>query len=328
MAAHADIDMTPDEACILCIGDIDVDIVIAVPEVPGPDEKINGSLVLRSPGGMAANVAVGLARMGVPVRLVAAIGDDENGHFLKEKLSEHGISTDDLIQVDGADTFSCIVMVSSTGEKSLIRVVTDAYLPRPKDVDPAIFAHISHLHMTLGSEVLTEEMFRLAKVHDRTTSLDLEAADLRHANISAVVRILEMTDILFCSEAALASAQTLLRQHHLASALVTGQECSIITRGANGARLISKDTHLEVPGHDILPLDTTGAGDSFVAAFLAARNMGKPLASCLALANAAGALSTQAIGAQTGSPSLEQTLQFCKTPRKPKPNSSTTLADT
>ena len=143
--------MRLDKSCILCIGDIDVDIVIAVPEVPGPDEKINGALVLRSPGGMAANVAVGLARMGAPVRLIAAIGNDENGRFLKERLKESGINPNDLVQIDGADTFSCIVMVSSTGEKSLIRVVTEAYLPQPEHIDPSIFIGASHLHMTLGS---------------------------------------------------------------------------------------------------------------------------------------------------------------------------------
>lgn len=302
--------MTVDDRCILCIGDIDVDVVIAVPEVPGPDEKINGSPVLRSPGGMAANVAVGLARMGAPVRLIAAIGDDENGRFLKARLQESGIDSDDLVQVDGAETFSCIVMVSSAGEKSLIRVVTDAYLPRPEDIDPMIFTKVSHLHMTLGCAALTKQMFCTARAHGVKTSLDLEAADIRYTDITVVAQVLEMTDILFCSEAALTEAQDLFGQHNIASDVIRGRACSIITRGAKGARLISECTQLEVHGHKIIPLDTTGAGDSFVAAFLAAHMDGKPLATCLTLANAAGAIATQAIGAQTALPSLEQVYDF------------------
>lgn len=304
--------MSLDKSCILCIGDIDVDIVIAVPEVPGPDEKINGALVSRSPGGMAANVAVGLARMGAPVRLIAAIGNDENGRFLKERLKESGINPDDLVQIDGADTFSCIVMVSSAGEKSLVRVLTEAYLPQAEHIDPSILSGASHLHMTLGSAHLTREMFGKAKAHGLTTSLDLEAADILHANIPDVVQILEMTDFLFCSEGALARAQDLFMRHGIASDLVRGREYSIITRGAKGARLISESVQLEVKGHKIIPLDTTGAGDSFVAAFLAARHLGKPLETCLKFANAAGAIATQKIGAQTASPSLEQIHAFVR----------------
>lgn len=319
---HDEINMTEPRGGILCIGDIDVDMIIAVPEVPGPDEKINGSLTLRSPGGMGANVAVGLARMGAPVRLVAAIGDDENGRFLQARLKDEGVDPRDLIVRVDAETFTCIVLVSDAGEKSLVRVVTDAYLPRPDDIDPAIFDCISHLHMTLGSAELTEQMFGIAKQHGHTTSLDLEAADIRHADITCVTRVLAMTDLLFCSEKALTTARSLLAQHDFSPNLVRGLTCVVVTRGAEGARLISDEALIEVQGHNVTPRDTTGAGDSFVATFLAARHDGQSFDTCLTFANAAGAMATLEIGAQTALPDLTRLQRFLQKSADPSKQTS------
>lgn len=292
---------TPD-GCILCIGDIDVDIVIAVPEVPGPDEKINGSLILRSPGGMAANVAVGLARLETPVRLVAAIGDDVDGRYLTECMQGEGVEIEGLILRDGVATFSCIVMVSDSGEKSLVRVVTDAYLPRPEDIGPSVFDGVSHLHMTLGSADLTGQMFQHAARLGIPRSLDLEAADIRNAEISLIAPILEMTDILFCSENAFATARAEFERHGLNPDLLRGRLCHVVTKGAAGAVLFSEDGYIKAAGHSVTPLDTTGAGDGFVAAFLHARFDGLELEECLKFANAAGAMATLAVGAQTALP--------------------------
>lgn len=287
---------------ILCIGDVDVDMVITLPEVPGPDEKINGALAVRSPGGMAANVAVGLARLGTPVRLIAAVGDDADGTFLRDRLHHEGVDTGSLVLRMGVPTFTCIVMVTAGGEKSLIRVVTDAYLPRQDEITAQDFADVSHLHMTLGSAPLTAHAFSIAKKLGVARSLDMETADILSVDAVDLAGILGMTDILFCSRNALHKAQEMFSAAEIDPGKVRGLRHSLITRGPDGAELQTPDRWLEVPGHRIAPVDTTGAGDSFAATFLHAIRGGQSEEDALKLSNAAGALSALALGAQSGLP--------------------------
>ena len=69
----------PHSPVLLCIGDIDMDIIIRVPSPPGRDQKVDGARVAQTAGGMAANVAVGASRLGTKTRLLGTVGDDAMG---------------------------------------------------------------------------------------------------------------------------------------------------------------------------------------------------------------------------------------------------------
>ena len=152
--------------------------MIAVPHVPGPDEKVNGRRLSLSAGGMMANAAVGLARLGSPVRLVGAVGDDRDGAFAVRTVADEGVDVRYVTWRPGVPTFMCVVMVGPTGEKSLVRVASDAYLPKPSEMPPAAFEGVGHLHLTLGSPQLTEASLQAAAARGIPCSLDLEAADV------------------------------------------------------------------------------------------------------------------------------------------------------
>jgi ribokinase len=286
----------PERPLILCVGDLDVDLMISVPHVPGADEKVNGRRLLRAPGGMMANAAVALARLGSPVRLVSVVGDDHDGAFAVAAVAAGGVDVRFIVRRPGATTFMCVVMVGPAGEKSLVRVSSDAYLPDPKDLTPAALAGVGHVHLTLGSPRLTAAALAAAGGHGLASSLDLEAADVPD-DPAALATVLARTDYLFMSRAGAMAARRRL------GAEPRGRRLTVTTLGAEGAAAVGNGSSVTVPGWPVAPVDTTGAGDAFAAAFLHARYGGADLPAALAFANAAAALSTLQVGAQAGLPS-------------------------
>ena len=238
-----------------------MDLIIAVPHVPGPDEKVNGQRLSLSAGGMMANAAVGLARLGSPVRLVGAVGDDRDGAFAVRTVADEGVDVRYVTWRSGVPTFMCVVMVGPTGEKSLVRVASDAYLPKPSEMPPAAFEGVGHLHLTLGSSQLTEASLQAAAARGIPCSLDLEAADVPddHAVLSA---ILERVDYLFMSRTGSRAARARFGDSP------RGRRMTVTTKGADGAMVETGERTVSMPGFRVTPADTTGAGDAFAAAFL------------------------------------------------------------
>ena len=281
----------------LCVGDIDVDLIVIVESLPNRDGKINGQQVARAPGGMAANTAAALARLGAEVRLVATVGTDEAGEFALASLQRAGVDVSPTIFVDGAKTFGCISLITPEGEKSLVRLVTDAYLPPPSALTADLLAGVGHVHTTFGSPDLAVRALGLATTADATRSLDLELADIS-SDSSLLHKVLRNTDILFCNESSRAALDAAL-----GAPATTFGGIIVTTLGDSGSRLETAGATHEAAGFPVVALDTTGAGDCFAAAFLfASLQQGRSWNDSLIFANAAAALSTLGYGAQSSLP--------------------------
>jgi ribokinase len=285
---------------VLCIGDLDVDMFISVPEIPGFDQKVSGRNRGQMPGGMSANCAVAVARLGLNSRLLAAVGRDASGAFAVGKIRGEGVDVDHLVYRDDADTFMCVVMLSPSGEKSLIKLETDAYLPRPGEVTADAFEGVRHLHLTYGQPELARVALSMAAERGLSTSLDLEPPDIVR-NPHLLRSILPMVDTLFLNREALGKAESALGEALVPAHLRQNGEI-IVTLGAGGCRRLAAGSVEEVPGFEVRTVDTTGAGDCFAGAYLAARLTGVEPVDAMTRANAAAALATLEVGSQTGMP--------------------------
>lgn len=296
---------------VLCVGDIDMDLIVSVPRLPGTDEKVHGRRVATTPGGMVANVAVGLARLGAAARMLGAVGDDAAGAEAVAALRADGVDVAHVVRVPGAATFMCVILIEPGGEKSLVRLESPAYLPGPEDLTDAAFAGVRHVHLTYGDPALARAALARAKAARATVSLDLEAADLPDAP-DALRRTLEAVDLLFVSRRSREAAEALL------GALPAATRARIVTTlGAGGARIEGAGRPaVEVVGRPVRPVDTSGAGDAFAAAFLHRWLEGAEPGAALAFANAAAALSTQAYGAQAGLPAEAAVLAALASPAR------------
>lgn len=292
-------------AKLLCIGDIDMDIIVRVAHPPGADEKISGFPVARSPGGMAANVAVGARRLGTAARLAGAVGDDAMGREALERLRQEGLDLSAVVERPGVPTFFCLIMVDDSGEKSLVKVLSEAYLPRPSDLTAETFDGIAHTHLTVADAALSRRAVALALQAGAKMSLDLEASDLPKQS-APIAELISSVDVLFINTQ---SHAELTRR--FGSLPVRPGAAVITTLGAEGVRLDRAGAApITVAGHRVMPTDTTGAGDAFAAAFLHAQLEGAEDTQALTFANAAAALSTSAFGAQVGLPSAADVLAF------------------
>lgn len=283
----------------LCVGDVDVDLMVSVSRVPDADDKVAGRRICLTTGGMAANVAVGLSRLGAKASLVAAIGDDDHGAMAERTLIREGVDIRFLVRRVGEATFMCLVLLTQDGEKSLIRMETDAYLPAPQEIPDEAFANAEHVHLTLGSEPLTRHCIARAKAAGATVSLDVEKADIPD-DLTNFVKLLPKVDWLFLNGRSRSHLE-----RTLGAGVFDAVSCVITTNGATGCRLIGNGVQISVAGHAVEVCDSTGAGDSFVAAFLHSLLVEhRAEAEALHRANAAAALVVQKFGAQTGLPTV------------------------
>ncbi|MGJ8626187.1 MAG: carbohydrate kinase family protein [Sulfitobacter sp.] len=289
---------------LLCIGDIDMDIIITVPHPPGRDEKIDGRCVARTAGGMAANVAVGASRLGTSTRMLGAIGDDEMGREAMSALADEGIDLTHSAVRNGVPTFFCVILVDAGGEKSLVKAVSPAYLPVVTDLTDAAFDGVTHVHLTFTKPDLVFAAIEQAKAVGASISLDLEAADVP-ADGGQVAKLLEHIDLLFISENSRKMIEARI------GALTSSKRFTIVmTRGAKGACAERNGDTSVVSGRRVNVVDTTGAGDAFAASFLHCFLTGTSDAEALLFANSAAALSTRAYGGQAGMPTQIEVEQF------------------
>ena len=286
----------------LCIGDIDIDVLIAVDRLPTRDGKVNGRLLQRVPGGMAGNVAVGLSRLEAQVRILGRVGDDEEAAFALEGLAQAGIDTGFVTRMPGLRTFSCIGLITPDGEKSLIKLMTPTYRPDANDVGDAAFRDVTHVHLTsVGDPALCHRAVAAARRAGATVSLDVEHADCP-LDPGELASSIQGFDLLFCN----AKAREVI-DARLSTPLLALVPEVVTTLGAAGARVEADGGLIEAAGFWVDAKDTTGAGDCFAAACLHARLVQR-LAwhEALRFANCAAALSTTSHGAQTALPRLGQ----------------------
>jgi ribokinase len=286
----------------LCVGDLDVDVLIEVDRLPTRDGKVNGVVKQNAPGGMAGNVAAALARLGSRVRVLGRVGDDADGVFAVESLQQVGVDTSFVSRLDGVATFSCISLLTPDGEKSLVKLMTSAYRPDASDVSEAVLEGVRHVHLTsVGDLALCRRVVDAARTCRATASLDIERADCPE-DASVLLDAIKGFDLIFCNAESRAFVDAALDRPlaGLVPAVVT-------TLGADGAQVETAEGRIASPGFAPKILDTTGAGDCFAAACLHARLAARlDWQEALRFANCAAAISTTGLGAQSALPTAEQ----------------------
>jgi ribokinase len=286
----------------LCVGDLDVDVLIEVDRLPTRDGKVNGVVKQKAPGGMAGNVAAALARLGSRVRVLGRIGDDGDGAFAVKSLEQVGVDTSFVSRLEGVATFSCISLLTPDGEKSLVKLMTSAYRPDASDVTEALLEGVRHVHLTsVGDLTLCRRVVDAARTCHATASLDIERADCPK-DPAVLLDAIKGFDLIFCNAESRAFVDAALERPlaGLVAAVVT-------TLGPDGAQVETVEGRIASPGFTPKIVDTTGAGDCFAAACLHARLAAKlDWRDAIRFANCAAAISTTGLGAQSALPTTDQ----------------------
>lgn len=270
-------------AHITVVGSVNLDLVATGATLPAPGETVTGAVLARHPGGKGANQALAARRLGAQVRLVGRVGADAMADEALALLRAEGVDLSDCPAVAGEHTGVALICVDARGENQIsVAPGANAAFTADRLGEAGEGALICQLELPLETVV--------AAVARATGFVCLNLAPA--AEVAPT--LLERADLIVVNETEAAFYGDDLR---VARGLVA------VTRGARGATLQRHgETLAECGAPSVRAVDTTGAGDAFVAALTVAlvEGMGHPKA--LAFACAAGAVAATRAGAQPSLP--------------------------
>lgn len=288
---------------VLALGDTSVDLLLRMPELPGPGGDAVATSQLQTLGGSATNTAVALRRLGLTVALVSRIGDDAGGDFARRTLIEIGVDIP-AMTVDPVEPTSLnIVAITPDGERSMMAYRGANASLAPESLSDDLLADTDWLHLsgyaliTQPQRAAAQRALAQARIRGIPTSLDVPVAGVERAAEHTLGLLPDLSLLMIGADDAIAltgqsdlpAAMGRLTSHCLAVA---------VKHGAAGAELYRRN--LDVVGMSALAVttrDTTGSGDAFAAGLVAGVLARLPDAAALLLANTLGAVVAQQDGA-------------------------------
>lgn len=295
---------------ILVVGSLNADLVVRAPHFPQPGETISGEDLQTLPGGKGANQAVAAARLGASVSMLGRVGKDSFGDDLLKNLESNQVDTKH-VQRDDASTGTAIIVVDSNGQNSIVLSPGANGKVGPADVGTASFSGFRLLLLQL--EIPIEAVLSAAqRAKESSLRVVLNPAPAR----SLPDGLIRLADFLIPNEIEL-SLLTNQNVNDISSAenaskilLERGAQTIIVTLGANGALLVTKENAKHIPPFKVNVVDTTAAGDAFIGGFASALLQDKSLEDAVRYGCACGALATTQFGAQPSLPTKEEVENF------------------
>jgi sugar/nucleoside kinase (ribokinase family) len=299
---------------LVVLGDANPDLVMRGGEVTpafGQAERIvdEARLVMGGSGGI---LACGAAKLGLKVAMVAVVGDDPFGRFVRDELVASGVDVSGLVVDPEQPTGITVVLSSPTDRAMLTMLGTVSELSG--DVIPAsFFERTRHVHVSsffLQRRLAGDLPDLLDDAHRAGASTSLDPNwDPSGGWDGGLQALLPQIDI-FMPNAMEAMSLARISDLNEAIARLRTSPLVVVKAGADGAIVARAGEVVRVPGMPRGVVDTTGAGDSFDAGFLAGYLAGGSLEHCLRLGAACGTLSTRAAGGTAGQPTMEEALEL------------------
>lgn len=292
---------------VLCCGNIVYDTLVRpVDELQWDRGTTFVECIEYHAGGNGANTARALAILGTPVHLLGSVGADEQGRYVANVLERSGVNISSVSEVSSS-TAATVAIVNAAGDRKFFHRPGASYeaFAKPIDFSSELCSGMSHFHLASffvlprlraqGPETLIR-----ARAASLTTSFDTNW-DPEGGWMNTLEPCLPYLDVLFMNED---EARMVTGSSDPASGarvvLDKGLQTSVVKLGARGCAIYTADREILCPAFDVQAKDSTGAGDCFVAGFLAASQRGASLTEAGQFANAVAALSVQNVGAVEG----------------------------
>ncbi|HEY8532779.1 MAG TPA: PfkB family carbohydrate kinase [Micromonospora sp.] len=258
----------------MVVGQLTRDLVLVVDEMPEESRSARVRIRRELLGGKGANQAVALAQLGIPVGLVAVTGDDRIGDELRAQAARDGVDVSTVIRRPGADTALIVEVLHAQGSWRYLEDISAPMLLSEADITAAA-SHLAHAAaVVVQLQQPTAVALHAARLATGLVVLDGAPADL------------ELRDALFAEADAL-RADARETAHLFGPAVLDDPDRALaVVRellAAGGPRrlvalaldplgnlFVWPEGHLLVPHTRSPVVDTTGAGDAFTAAMVAA----------------------------------------------------------
>jgi sugar/nucleoside kinase (ribokinase family) len=288
---------------IVVIGDINVDILGRVKSWPKPGQDCLAPELEMHCGGVGANSALALARWGVDVRLAGCVGRDRFGEYILEGLEEGGVNTRWVQRTSGAMTGLFYINVTPDGERTFFGSrAANGCVKKLRDAQAlckgASAAHlVGYNFLNPGPALAAKQIARTIHARGGWVSLDVGMAPSQQIP-RKILQNIPSVDILLVS----ADEATLLTgardpEGGFRRLEKAGAREVVLKLGKRGCLISENEAPMLVPSFDVRMVDSTGAGDAFVAGFLQARLRGWSAAEAALAATAGGAAAVSFMGA-------------------------------
>lgn len=308
---------------LLSVGDANMDIWMKVPHHPdlaGSGERgmgVRGSSYYIGTGGVAANVAMGTARLGHSTGFVGAIGKDDMGDRFQTVLRSGGVDIEHIYTMNDEATSLACIFEPDEGEFVFYVYPGSRHIPRehlPEEYLASAKVLFLPGHMLTQDEVTCKtllEAVQTARRNNTIIALDPSKYWLNPSLEAYVFDVIAMADLILpnrseaelltgCTDPA-AAARDLRKK---------GANHVVITLGDEGCIVASEDGITKCPGYRTEVKSALGAGDAFTSGFLHGILLGRSISDCARFANASAALKMRSAGPQEGMPSIDEVEQF------------------
>ncbi len=271
------------------LGSVNIDHVYRVPHLPLPGETLASTDFNSGLGGKGANQSIAIGRAGGTVNHIGAIGPE--GGWTREILRVSGVNVEHLQTVE-VPTGHAIINVDDAGENAIVLFAGANVALTETHIDQALSGTASGDWLLLQNETsLGQYAARIA--HEKGMSVAYSAAPF---DADSAAKMLPFTDLLAVNE---------IEASQLAQAGLSAKK-TLITKGADGATF----GDVSVDAFKVDPVDTTGAGDTFLGYFMAALDQGVSAQDALTRAAAASALQVTRHGAADAIPTMAEVSEF------------------
>ena len=306
---------------ILCIGMLVCDILIStVPDDILSRDSVGIRRPITSCGGDALNVAMGLSKLGANVMISGRIAHDVSGAFIEQACKTAGIDTRGLVYDETCATSTTFALIDARGErhfltdKEIFSKLVESDVPQAliDEADIVYFGSAMALPGMDGGGL--EELFRKARAAGKWTVMDAAIDETRTDLdwLAALAPTLRQTDVFFPSidEARLITGKN--APEEIAACMSGfGMKAFGIKLGKRGCFVTDFQRSLMVPALSWMPVvDTTGAGDSFLAGLMRGLAEGWDIFRSTEFANTVAAQNVGAYGGTAGIPPFEEALRF------------------
>ena len=295
-------------ARVVCAGIVVADVFVPLlPRLPDAGELVATDDFVVETGGCAANAAVALARLGVRAAVVAKVGDDLFGDFVRHELSAAGVDVAGIGRVPGLGTSKTVIVPVSGEDRRFIHTFGANAALCAADFAPAIATAPAVLYVggflvlpDLRQDELAAQL-RAAREAGAIVVLDVVAPSGLALSLDDVAVVLPEVDYFVPNDdeaAALTGESDPRRQAE--RLLELGAGTVVVTMGERGLVAASRDETIELPAPPVEVVEPSGAGDAFAAGLVYGLLEGWALRRCLEFASVIGASACTRLGCTAG----------------------------
>ena len=289
---------------IIVVGSSNVDLTVRVRRLPLPGETIRGATLLRTNGGKGANQAVAAARLGADVVFITCLGNDASGGMLSAQFAADGIDTS-CIKLSATPTGTALIFVDDNAENCIAVAPGSNNDLLPADIDAARSTMEGASYLLVQLVIPMPTVARAVELaHSLGIKTIMNPAPMNPVPEDLFSRIWlitpnqteaeQLTGVHVESEDDAARAAEVL--------FAKGVKNVIVTLGSKGSLVCTPEGREFVPSRKVKAIDTTGAGDVYNGALVAALSQGKSLIEAARIATLASSIAVTRMGAQTSAP--------------------------